>query len=145
MAGKPKTKAALTALEKLGIETIAAKIADGATTAAIAKAAGVSRPVLSAFLNRAENADAYARARETRAARHAERIEELADMVEQGEIDTNAARVSIDARKWIAARMDARNWGEQKGATVNINLGSLHSDSLRKAPAQLIEVIDESA
>lgn len=143
MAGKPKTKAALSALDKLGIDAICERLAEGATTAAIAKAAGVSRPILSAFLNRPENADSYARARETRAAKHAERIEELADLVETGEIDTNAARVSIDARKWIASRMDAAKWGDTKAPLVNITLTDLHLGSLRRIEPEVIDSIDE--
>ena len=134
MAGRPKTKAALATLDKLGIETICDKLGEGATTAEIAAACGVSRPILSAFLNAPENRDRYARARETRAANHAERIEELANMVENGTMDTNAARVSIDARKWIAARMDPGRWAENKGVAVNISITDLHLGSLRKAP-----------
>lgn len=144
MAGKPITKAANAALEKLGMEAIAERIGEGATTAAIAKAAGVSRPVLSKFLNRAENSDLYARARETRAAKHAERIEELAEMVETGDIDTNAARVSIDARKWIASRMDAARWGDTKAPLLNITLTDLHLGSLRRIEPEAIVIVDET-
>lgn len=134
MAGRPITKAANAALDKIGIETILNKIAEGMITKDIAAAAGVSRPILSAYLNRNEHADAYRRARETRAANHAEKIEELAGMVEAGTIETNAARVSIDARKWIAARMDPARWAENKGVAVNISITDLHLGSLRKAP-----------
>lgn len=132
MAGRPKTKAALATLDKLGIETICDRLGEGATTAEIAAACGVSRPILSGFLNSPENRERYARARETRAANHAERIEELANMVEAGTMDTNAARVSIDARKWIAARMDPGRWAENKGVAVNISITDLHLGSLRK-------------
>ena len=130
MAGRPITKAANAALDKIGIDTILNKIAEGMITR---DTAGVSRPILSAYLNRPEHADAYRRARETRAANHAEKIEELAGMVEAGTIETNAARVSIDARKWIAARMDPGRWAENKGVAVNISITDLHLGSLRKA------------
>ena len=132
MAGRPVTKAALEKLSKLGMESIAEKLGEGATTAEIAAACGVSRPILSKFLNSPENRDRYAQARETRAANHAERIEELANMVEAGTMDTNAARVSIDARKWIAARMDPTRWADNKGVAVNISITDLHLGSLRK-------------
>ena len=133
MAGRPITKAANAALDKIGIDTILDKLSEGMITKDIAAAAGVSRPILSAYLNRPEHADAYRRARETRAANHAEKIEELAGMVEAGTIETNAARVSIDARKWIAARMDPGRWAENKGVAVNISITDLHLGSLRKA------------
>jgi predicted transcriptional regulator len=145
MAGRPITKAANAALEKLGIDALCEKIGEGMTTAEIAKAAGVSRPILSAFLNRAEHADSYRRARETRAANHAERIEQLANEVEAGTIDTNAARVSIDARKWVASRLDAGRWGDSKAPLVNIQLTDLHLGSLRRVAPEAIEVIDDSS
>lgn len=132
MAGQPVTRAALEKLGKLGIGTICEKLSEGATTLEIATACGVSRPILSKFLNLPEHQDIYARARETRAANHAERIEELANMVEAGTMDTNAARVSIDARKWIAARMDPTRWADNKGVAVNISITDLHLGSLRK-------------
>ena len=132
MAGKPVTRAALEKLGKLGIDTICEKLSEGATTLEIATACGVSRPILSKFLNLPEHRDVYARARETRASNHAERIEELANMVEAGTMDTNAARVSIDARKWIAARMDPTRWADNKGVAVNISITDLHLGSLRK-------------
>ena len=132
MAGRPITKAANAALDKIGIDTILDKLSEGMITKDIAAAAGVSRPILSAYLNRPEHSDAYRRARETRAANHAEKIEELAGMVENGSIDTNAARVSIDARKWIAARMDPTRWADNKGVAVNISITDLHLGSLRK-------------
>lgn len=144
MAGKPKTRAALMALDKLGIDSICEKLSEGMTTAQIAKAAGVSRTVLSGFLNSPENLDSYTRARETRAAKHVERIEELADEVERGTMDTNAARVSIDARKWVASRLDAGRWGDQKGALVNIQLTDLHLGSLRKTVSEpVIQAIED--
>jgi hypothetical protein len=59
-------------------------------------------------------------------------LEELANMVEAGTMDTNAARVSIDARKWIAARMDPGKWAENKGVQVNVSITDLHLGSLRK-------------
>lgn len=143
MAGSPKKKALKQTVEKIGIDPILERIADGQTIAVIAAALGTSAPMLSALLNKPEHADAYARARERRAARHAEKIETLADRVETGDIDPQAARVSIDARKWIAARLDPGRWAESKAPLVNINLNSLHADSLRKIIPQAIEAIDK--
>ena len=145
MAGKSKTRAALSTLDNLGIEAICDKLAEGMTTGEIAKAAGVSRTILSGYLNKPENSDRYARAREARAAKHAERIEELANEVEAGTIDTNAARVSIDARKWVASRLDAARWGDSKAPLVNIQLTDLHLGSLRRVAPEVIEIVDDSS
>lgn len=132
MAGRPKTKAILASLDKIGLDAILEKLGEGATTAEIATACGVSRPMLSKFLNLPEHRDKYTLARETRAANHAERIEELANMVEAGTMEPNTARVSIDARKWIAARMDPSRWADNKGVQVNVSITDLHLGSLRK-------------
>lgn len=132
MAGQPKTRMALANLDKIGIDNILERLGEGATTQQIADACGVSRPILSKFLNLPQHRDSYALARETRAANHAERIEELATMVEAGTIEPNTARVSIDARKWIASRMDAGRWGDKNGVQVNVSISDLHLGSLRK-------------
>ncbi len=44
---------------------------------------------------------------------HASRIEEIALMVEQGNIEPQAAKVAIDARKWIASRFHPRQFSEK--------------------------------
>ena len=41
----------------------------------------------------------------SRAHFHASKIEEILEDVETGKIEPNVARVSIDARKWLAAKM----------------------------------------
>jgi hypothetical protein len=51
----------------------------------------------------------YARAREEQAEHYADEIIEIADT----ETDANIARVRIDARKWKAARMAPRKWGDK--------------------------------
>lgn len=134
MAGSPKKRALKDTIDKLGVDAIFTRIASGETVAAIAQSIGTSAPMLSAVINRPEHSEAYARARERRAANHAERIETLADRVEAGDIDPQAARVSIDARKWIAARLDPNRWQESKAPLVNIQLTDLHLGSLRKVP-----------
>jgi len=57
--------------------------------------------------------DEYARAMERRADNHADRIEALAAKVEAGEIDPNAARVAIDARKWTASKLRPKRYGDR--------------------------------
>ena len=47
----------------------------------------------------------YEDAKISRAHFHAEKIEEIIEEVELGNIDPQVARVSIDARKWLAAKM----------------------------------------
>lgn len=51
----------------------------------------------------------YARAREDQADTLADEIAEIAD----SEDDPNKARVRIDARKWVAAKLKPRKYGEK--------------------------------
>ena len=41
----------------------------------------------------------------SRAHYHASKIEEILEDVESGKIESSAAKVSIDARKWLASKM----------------------------------------
>ena len=47
----------------------------------------------------------YEDAKMSRAHYHAAKIEEILEEVEAGRIEPQVARVSIDARKWLAAKM----------------------------------------
>jgi len=51
----------------------------------------------------------YARAREIQADMLADEILEIAD----SEIDTNRARVMIDARKWLAGKLRPKKYGDR--------------------------------
>lgn len=58
--------------------------------------------------------DKYARAREEQADAFADEIAFIADTEE----DANKARVRIDARKWVAARMQPRKYGERVATEI---------------------------
>lgn len=92
-------------------------------------------------------ADSYARAREARADRRAERIDDICMKVEAGEIDYNAARVIIDAQKWQAAHEAPKAYGDRdRSASVTVDLSGLHITALqqRTTPKALIEQPHES-
>ena len=63
-----------------------------------------------------------ARAREARALVHAERMEQLADRVESGELDPKRAAVSLQARQWLASRMDSKQWGDLQKVQADIKV-----------------------
>ncbi len=68
-------------------------------------------------------ADKYARAREDQADTYADQIVAIADE----EPDPNRARVRVDARKWVAAKLKARKYGdrttlEHEGAVVHYHV-----------------------
>ena len=60
-------------------------------------------------------ADMYARAREERTDLIADEIVTIADT----EVDSNKARVRIDARKWWAAKVNPKKYGERISAAVS--------------------------
>ena len=95
-------------------EQICGAIAEGKSARTAIAEANVNRATFYAEL--AENLpmqDQYARAMEKRADWHAERIEELVEKVEREGIKPDAARVSIDARKWIASKLRPKVYGDQ--------------------------------
>jgi hypothetical protein len=58
------------------------------------------------------------RARVARADSRIERISELSRAVEAGQIDPNAARVAIDAEKWLAGREHFAKWGDRQALAI---------------------------
>lgn len=61
-----------------------------------------------------EFAARYARARILRAAHYADEIAEIADDAENRSSEgIQAARLQVDARKWLAARLDPHIWGDK--------------------------------
>lgn len=75
--------------------------------------------------------DQYVRAREDQAELHAEEIVHIADT----ETDPQIARVRIDARKWVAARLLPKKYGEK--SEVNVNADHKHHHA--------VEPLSESA
>ena len=58
-------------------------------------------------------ADNYACARELRADARADRIDEITTMIVNGELDPQAARVIIDAEKWLAGKEQPKKYGDK--------------------------------
>lgn len=59
-------------------------------------------------------AEQYARAKEDSGDADADKIEEVAEKVEAGKLDAQAARVIIDAYKWTAGKKRPRKYGERQ-------------------------------
>lgn len=86
----------------------------------------------------------FARAREARANYHATRIDRMADEVEQGVLDPQAARVSGDFRKWLASRQDPKQWGDKIQAEVKtLDVTQLHLEALRRTIDGTAETVEE--
>jgi hypothetical protein len=75
-----------------------------------------SMPTILKWLeNHKQFANQYARAREVQADTYADEITEISDSV-KGETENaivQAARLRVDARKWIASKLKPRKYGER--------------------------------
>ena len=99
-------------------ELICEGIASGLSVASACAEAGLS--IRTFWSNLAKNEKLmrnYTRARESKADVRAEGIDEIARKVMAGEIDPNAARVAMDAQKWLTARENPKRYGEKLDVT----------------------------
>jgi hypothetical protein len=77
--------------------------------------------------------DMYTRAREERGDLYADEIVDIADT----ESDPNKARVRIDARKWAAAKLNQKSYGDKVTVDGNLTM-KLTDDQLDARLAQLL-------
>ena len=160
MAGKPLRRAFLTALEQnakdAGLteaEFVYDYIAGGKTLSDMAELFGVSRSYLSRNLNKIpEIKDTLERARLEAADTFAEQTIKMADDLaakfDSGQ-DVKNERVAIlreqtSNRKWWAAMANPERYGKSD-INVNINLGDLHLDALRKTRSNVIDITPAGA
>ena len=75
----------------------------------------------------------YEDARMSRAHYHSAKIEEILDDLENGKIEPQTARVSIDARKWLASKMYPKFFSDkiQLQHDVTVDLRKQHIEELR--------------
>lgn len=92
-------------------DEICERIADGESLRAVCRDAGMppASTVCRWLVENAAFSEQYARARESQADKFAEEIVDIADT----EPDPQRARVRVDARKWVAARLKPKSWGDK--------------------------------
>tara|TARA_R110002020_G_scaffold301108_1_gene516615 strand:+ start:590 stop:1090 length:501 start_codon:yes stop_codon:yes gene_type:complete len=90
----------------------------GATERSLARDFNFSHSTLRKRLNTPELHARYVQAHEGRAILHAHKIEDMLDKLEAGEMESDIARVSIDARKWLATKYYPRMFGERQQLEV---------------------------
>jgi hypothetical protein len=115
------------------------RIADGASLRAICADIGVERRTVLRWLSAAEHEDFrrhYARAREAQADYLADEMVWIADT----DPDSNRARVRIDARKWMAARMSPRKYGEKATLEHGIDPGNPLANFLARVQGNTLPV-----
>ena len=90
--------------------------------------------VWSAIMSDEKRRATYEDAKMSRAHFHASKIEEILEDVETGKIEPNVARVSIDARKWLAAKMYPKFFSDkvQLQHDVRVDVRKQHLEELRR-------------
>tara|TARA_R110002167_G_scaffold28036_15_gene94883 strand:+ start:1579 stop:2115 length:537 start_codon:yes stop_codon:yes gene_type:complete len=138
MAGQPRSAAALKSQHRIMSDPktwdeIFRVIGAGESTKAVATHYQLpTGRMLSYIKGSSDLTERYDEARQARAMFHAERIEAIANNVEAGDLDAQAARVSLDARKFLASRLDPHLWGEKQRVDLTINdVTKQHLEAIR--------------
>ena len=111
------------------------RIGNGESLRGVSKDLGIPfQTVWSAIMSDEKRRAAYEDAKMSRAHFHASKIEEILEGVESGKIEPSAARVSIDARKWLASKMYPKFFSDklhlQHDMTVDVR--KQHIEELRR-------------
>lgn len=83
----------------------------------------------------------YARARENSAHASADLIQDLADKAKNGELEPNAARVAIDAHKWLAGKRKPKVYGDRQ--ILDVGEDTLAKLSDERVHARIAELSKE--
>lgn len=106
---------AYTQAQKLEImQRVCDAVADGENLMRICNKDGIPprKTIYQWLIDDADLSDAYARARKTRADSRADRIDEIAQKALSGAVDPHAARLAIDADKWLASKENQGRYGD---------------------------------
>ena len=107
-------------------ERICAGIASGESLVTVCKQRGMPHraSVLRWIASIPEARDRYTRAREDQADTLADQIVDIADKA----TDANKGRLQVDARKWVAAKLKPKKYGEsldhRHSGTLNVTISS---------------------
>lgn len=114
MAKTGALTAARQKLEAYGIELLCERVADITPQRQIAAEIGVSWATMRDWINGdPARLERYMRAREAQADRMVDDILGIADEPARDAADAHMRRLRIDARKWLAAKMAPKSYGEK--------------------------------
>jgi hypothetical protein len=107
------------------------KISQGETVLGLARTLGISHTAFYDWVDRGgeARAAALARARTRGGQSLAEQTLEIADSATPQE--AQVAKLRVDTRRWLASKMN-EDYGDKQQPLVNIDLGSMALDALRK-------------
>jgi hypothetical protein len=117
------------------VDEILAQMVEGKSLTAICKQKGMPS-VGTVYRWMAEDevlSEGYARATQARARSYAERMEDVVNQALNGEIRSDAARVAVDAYKFITTRLMPQLYGDRQTVDVNVqHTHSLHHEALKR-------------
>jgi len=108
------------------------RLSQGETILSLARSMEISHTAFYEWIERggAERADALARARARGGRSLAEQTLEIADAATPQ--DAQVAKLRVDTRRWLASKQAPDEYGDKQQPLVNIDLGSMALDALRK-------------
>ena len=108
------------------------KLSQGETILSLARSLGVSHTGFYDWIERGgeARASALARARARGGRSLAEETIEIADAATPQ--DAQVAKLRVDTRRWLASKQAPDEYGDKQQPLVNIDLGSMALDALRK-------------
>lgn len=136
MAGRPKRKSDMAALDSLPKEHIVAMLEAGQPIARICYALGVGRVALEDWLSKPENEGLSSRARAKAADDMVAESILIADETDVEEVQK--ARLRVQTRQWVAERWNPAAYAQSKAPTLQVNLSGMRLDALRR-----IEVVED--
>jgi hypothetical protein len=120
-------------IHKAGGETaMLDRLSEGETILSLARSLGISHTAFYDWIDRGgeARAAALARARARGGRSLAEQTLEIADSASPQE--AQVAKLRVDTRRWLASKQAPDEYGDKQQPLVNIDLGSMALDALRK-------------
>lgn len=133
------------------LDYVCYRIETRTTVKALAKelAEATSYPIDDAMLSRFlraqygdENTDHALDAARARASHgYAEESIEILDGYAADSTDVSRAQSRARGRQWLAERWNSAKYGNQKGVSVSVSIGSLHLDALRSVNVRTVPIV----
>ena len=85
----------------------------------------------------------YEAANVARALYHVDKIEEIAEGKADGNhFDTHGAKIALDARKWVAAKLDPNRWGDRSRVDITTtDINKLHLEAIQALGKEETEIL----
>lgn len=129
MPGQRRTRDALVVLNTVeGKDRLLELVEQGLGVDAIAAEMKVPRGAITKWMDTAEHAALFTRAR-TRAADYL--AHQALTIADDDTNDVARDRLRVDTRKWLASKWNQAQYGDSKGVQVNINLADLHLQAVK--------------